>query len=77
MTTATIGSRYQVVIPSKERKRLNLQPHSKVSVEVKGDCLIVRPQIKNLRGIGKALADGGDATDYVRRLRLEWEPGRA
>jgi predicted RNase H-like HicB family nuclease len=25
------------------------------------------------RGIGKALTDGKDATDYIRRLRSEWE----
>ena len=77
MTTATIGGRYQVVIPSKERKRLNLKPHSKVVVEVKGDYLIVRPQGKSLRGIGKELADGQDATDYVRSLRAEWEHRKA
>ncbi len=73
MTTATIGSRYQVVIPSRERKRLNLKPHTKVMVEAKEDYLIVRPQRSGLRGIGRALAGGHDATDYVKTLRAEWE----
>ena len=73
MTTPTIGSRYQVVIPSREMKSLGLKPHSKIMVEAKNDCIIVRPYRTNLRGIGKKLADGQDATDYVRKLRMEWE----
>jgi AbrB family looped-hinge helix DNA binding protein len=73
MTTATIGSKYQVVIPSRERKLLGLKPHSKVLVEAMNDFIIVRPYRKKLRGIGKALANGQDATDYVKKLRKEWE----
>jgi len=73
MTTATIGSRFQVVIPSRERKLLGLKQHSKVLVEVKNDLIIVRPYREKLRGIGKALTDGQDATAYVKKLRNEWE----
>jgi AbrB family looped-hinge helix DNA binding protein len=76
MTTATIGSRYQVVIPSRERKLLGLKPHSKVMVEAKNNFIIVRPYRKNLRGIGKSLGDGHDAADYVKTLRAEWESRR-
>jgi AbrB family looped-hinge helix DNA binding protein len=73
MTTATIGTRFQVVIPKSERNKLNLKPHSEVSVEAKGDCIILRPLSGlKLRGIGKELADGSDASDYVQKLRSEW-----
>ena len=74
MTTATVGARYQVVIPRDVRKRLPIKPHSKVNIEVRKDCLVVYPvSAKGLRGIGKELADGQDASDYVRELRAEWE----
>jgi len=73
MTTATIGSKYQVVIPRAARKQIPLRPHSKVNIEVRGHCLVVYPNnVASWRGIGKALANGTDATDYVRALRAEW-----
>ena len=73
MTMATVGRRYQVVIPKSERKRLDLRPLSKVNVEARSDCIVIYPvTAKNLRGVGAELADGSDATDYVRKLRAEW-----
>ena len=37
MTFATVGSRFQVVIPKEERKRLKLKPNTKVAIEVRND----------------------------------------
>jgi AbrB family looped-hinge helix DNA binding protein len=74
MTIATIGKRFQVVIPSRERKRLGLKPHSKVDVEVQDRDLVIHPlDAKGWRGIGTDMKDGSDATDYVRKLRMEWD----
>jgi AbrB family looped-hinge helix DNA binding protein len=73
MTTATVGRRYQVVIPKAERQRLGLRPLSKVNVEAQGNCLILHPlTTAGVRGLGRELADAMDATDYVRQLRAEW-----
>lgn len=73
MTTATVGARYQIVIPRKERERMGLKPHAKVAVESRGDCLVIYPVSADaLRGIGRELRDGTDATAYVKRLRREW-----
>ena len=73
MTMATVGERYQVVIPKAERKRLGLKPRSKVNVEVRDGCLILHPlTAEGIRGLGKDLADGSDPADYVRKLRAEW-----
>ena len=73
MTEATVGSRYQVVIPKQERKRLKLRPGSKVEVQAEKDHLLIYPiGGQSWRGIGKDIADGVDATDYVKRLREEW-----
>lgn len=74
MSIATIGSRYQVVIPSREREKIGLKPHTQVRVEARQDYIIVQPMGgKRALGIGSELRDGTDAADYVRRLRSEWK----
>lgn len=74
MTKATVGTRYQVVIPLKERKKLNIKPKTKVEVVVEGDRLVIYPlSPSHLRGIGREMADGEDPKDYVSKLRREWE----
>ena len=74
MSQATVGKRYQVVIPLEERQKLNIKPKMKVDVVVEGDRLIIYPiSPAHLRGIGKKTVNGEDPTDYVRRLRSEWE----
>jgi len=74
MTIATIGKRYQVVIPQKERNKLNIKPNSKVEVTAEGDKLVIYPiSPANFRGIGRNLLEEIDATDYVKKLRREWE----
>lgn len=74
MSQATVGKRYQVVIPLKERQKLNIKPNTKVEFVVEGDRLIIYPlSPSHLRGIGRKTANGEDPTDYVNRLRSEWE----
>ena len=74
MSLATVGARYQIVIPRAQRQKLGLRPHAKVDVVVEGDHLVIRPVSKrSWRGLGEALTCNEDATDYVRRLRSEWE----
>ena len=73
MTRATVGSRYQIVIPLAERRQSGIKPKSRVNVEARGDCIVLSPVAsRGLRGVGVELADGTDATDYVRHLREEW-----
>ena len=77
MTTATIGSRYQVVIPKRVRQSFSLQPFSRVSIEARSDCIVIYPEsTARLRGLGAAIADGTDASDYVKRLRAEWDTAK-
>ena len=72
MTTATVGARYQVVIPAKERKQLALKPHQKVLVEQRDDEIVIRPLGgRSFRGITKALRSKEDPADYVAKLRAE------
>lgn len=77
MSRATVGRRYQVVIPLKERTQLGIRPNTKVEVVAEGDKLVLYPlSPPRLKGIGVEIADGTDATDYVRKLRKEWEKRR-
>lgn len=74
MTQATMGERYQVVIPRREREKLGLKAHAKVWIEARGDHLVIQPMTPGSgRGIGRALRDGADAADYIRTLRAEWD----
>jgi AbrB family looped-hinge helix DNA binding protein len=74
MTIATVGKRYQVVIPLKERKKLNIKSNSKVEVTTEDDKLVIYPiSPASFRGIGRDLSNEIDATDYVKKLRREWE----
>ncbi|MGD9138520.1 MAG: AbrB/MazE/SpoVT family DNA-binding domain-containing protein [Desulfobacterales bacterium] len=74
MTIATVGKRYQVVIPLKERKKLNIKPNSKVEVTAEKDKLVIYLiSPASFRGIGRDLSDEIDATDYVKKIRREWE----
>jgi AbrB family looped-hinge helix DNA binding protein len=73
MTLATVGARYQVVIPAPERRRLGVKPRDKVSVESEGDAVVIRSANKRAwRGIASEVYDGRNAVAYVRELRSEW-----
>ncbi len=73
MSHATVGQRYQVVIPALEREKLGIQAGDKVAVEVVDDHLELRViDVRNLRGIGRELVSSEDPVNYVRELRAEW-----
>jgi len=74
MSAVTVGARYQIVIPVKERNRIGLRPGQKVEVSVEGDRLIIEPlgSVK-AKGILKDAGAKADATDYIKKLRREWE----
>ncbi|MFZ2658287.1 MAG: AbrB/MazE/SpoVT family DNA-binding domain-containing protein [Victivallales bacterium] len=73
MSVVTVGERYQIVIPKKERRALHIKPHSRMNVVAEGSSLkIYDISSPSLKGIGKTIADGTDATNYVKSLRQEW-----
>jgi AbrB family looped-hinge helix DNA binding protein len=77
MTTVLVGERYQVVIPKEIRERVGVEKHARLQVSIENDGIVLRvPKASSLRGIGRALAGGTDATAYVRELRAEWETGK-
>lgn len=73
MSIATVGTRYQVVIPASERRQMDLSPNQKVNVSVEEGRIIIEPLGRyKARGLMKEVRDGSDPVDYIRRLRREW-----
>lgn len=74
MILTTIGTRFQVVIPLKIRRGLGLKPKQKMQVWAENDRIILEPVKKQkIRGVLRELREKYDATDYIRKLRSEWE----
>ena len=57
MTTVTLSTKYQVVIPADVRQRLGLRPGKKYQVVSYGDCIEFVPvrKIKEMRGALKGI----------------------
>jgi len=55
MSTVTISDKGQVVIPAAVRRRLGLEPGSKLDFELEGDSIRVRP----LRSIPRSRTEDG------------------
>ncbi len=73
MSVVTVGERYQIVIPKKERRALHIKPHTRMNVVAEDGALrIYGVSPSSLKGIGKTIADGTDATSYIKSLRQEW-----
>ena len=74
MKTATVGERFQVVIPKDIRRMLGIKPHSKLLVRIAGDSIVLTPgNAAAMRGIGSQLPKLEKPEDYIRKLRREWE----
>lgn len=79
MHQATVGSKYQVVIPKQVRKRVKgLKPGSKVNIGLSSDNTITvkaSPEdwLLRTRGMMKNAWKGIDTTKYLENLRNEWD----
>ena len=60
MTAVRVSDKGQVTIPAEARKRLGINPRTRLDVEVRGDELVLRPvkSIMDLRGIFSEAAKG-------------------
>lgn len=74
MTTITISSKNQVVIPKEARQKMKLTGGDRLMVqEVTKDHLILKkaPSYHDLRGTIEQLPE--DATVRIRKIRDEWQ----
>ena len=69
MATATISSKYQVVIPKEVRREISIRQGQVVQVLVKGGVITLVPDrpLSELRGLMKA-ADAGEVREKEDRL---------
>jgi AbrB family looped-hinge helix DNA binding protein len=60
-STTVVSSKYQVVIPKRERERIGLKPGQKLSVIVKGRTIYLVPvlPLEELRGIARGASMEG------------------
>ncbi len=81
MQSVKVSTKHQVVVPSNARRLLGIASGDRLTVEVRGDELVLRrlPQraSERLRGLGSRVWKGVDATEYVRALRDEQDPRNA
>lgn len=79
MYQATVGTKYQIVIPKEVRKRLKgIRPGAKVGISlVNGETATLKTEPQNwlerTRGIAKEAWKGIDTTKYLEDLRNEWD----
>jgi len=57
MTTVTLSTKYQMVVPKEVRRRLNLRPGKKYQVISYGECIEFVPvrKIQEMRGVLKGV----------------------
>lgn len=79
MQQATVGSKYQIVIPKDVRRKIkDLNPGDSVKVYTEDDQTItikVTPKdwLERTRGIAKEAWKDIDTTQYLEDLRNEWD----
>jgi AbrB family looped-hinge helix DNA binding protein len=79
MTTTTITSKGQIVIPSKIRKHLNIKPGMRFVVQEQGHKIIVEKVDKNYFNQFAGILKGTNATEELfkeRKLEKERENKR-
>lgn len=78
MQLATVGSKFQVVIPKAVRKQIKtLKPGAKVEVSADGKNISINTEPKNwlerTRGMMKEPWKDINTTKYLEDLRNEWD----
>jgi len=70
MTMAWISEKGQVTLPAKARRKLGMEPKSRVEIEVRDKEIVIRP-------VGSILDACGALKDLLSDRRYDWETERA
>jgi AbrB family looped-hinge helix DNA binding protein len=80
MDTATVSSKYQVVIPKKARDVLKIKEGDKVVFDYKDGMVVLLQRPKDFvefsRGLGAEVwagPEGGDSGEHLERERESWQ----
>jgi AbrB family looped-hinge helix DNA binding protein len=76
-----VSSKNQISLPSEARRRLGIVPGERLTVEIRGDDLVLRRRpsrpSERMRGIGARVWDGVDPAERLRHERDADEAARA
>ncbi len=76
--TVKVSNRYQISLPSKARKRLNIQAGDRLLVDIQDRFLILLPQPKNyvarMAGLHREVWEGVNTAEYLNEERESWTP---
>jgi AbrB family looped-hinge helix DNA binding protein len=77
MDTATVSSKYQIVIPRQAREVLGIKAGDKVIFDYRDGVVVMlaRPEdfAAFMRGLGSEAWKGVDSREYLRSVREPWE----
>lgn len=75
MISVKVSSKHQIAVPSEARKALGIKAGDRLSVEIVGDSMVIKPrQLAGARLRGKYQGYwGDDPVAWVRALRDELE----
>jgi AbrB family looped-hinge helix DNA binding protein len=72
-----LSTKGQVVIPRRIRRRLRLEPGEELTVEVRGEEILLRRSPRSWTdwgyGLGRHVWQGIDVDAYLRRERKSWD----
>lgn len=72
-----VSSRYQIVVPSVARERLNIQGGDRLLVDIQDGLLILLPQPQDyathLAGLHRDVWEGLDTDAYLQEERDAWD----
>lgn len=75
--TVKVSGRYQISLPSRVRRKLNIQAGDRLLVDVQNNKIILLPYPQNfttyLAGLHKEVWEGIDTDAYLRKERDAWE----
>lgn len=79
--TVKVSNRYQIALPSRARKQLNIQAGDRLLVDIQDGMIILLPQPQDytthLAGLYREIWQNVDTTSYLEQERAEWPESKS
>jgi len=76
MDTIKIGRKFQMVLPAKIRKAMNISEGDEIIIKTSGNTIVLIPKpkqyAKHLHGLHQDIWKGQDPDSYIREQRDAW-----
>jgi AbrB family looped-hinge helix DNA binding protein len=74
--TVKVSSKFQIALPARVRKQLEIRPGDRLLVDVRGDHIMLMREPEDyaaaLKGLHAEVWEGVDPQEYIRRERDAW-----